>query len=130
MIPSPARAEDRMKVTYELPPGVKSFKYEPNTHFVELTDLQGETLHLPATGVMAHQCGTCNLVWWTGTNQCSACPSCLSPNVKRIWGKMQVAFVPEEESKFVPPTQSLMPRAIDGAPILGKTLVPTGEPKG
>jgi hypothetical protein len=98
-----------MKVTYQLPPGIKGFHYAPNHHYVELEDETGKTLHMPAQGVMAHRCGTCQFVWWTGSNRCSFCPSCASGEVQRVWGKMQIAFVPEEESDFKPPTPSLLP---------------------
>jgi hypothetical protein len=130
VVPSIAYAEDRVRVTYQLPPGVKSFKYEPNTHFVELTDGVGEILHLPAKGVMAHQCRGCQFIWWTTSNLCSFCPSCMSTDVGRIWGKLQIAFVPETESKFTPPTPALLSKSAEvevSQKSEEKTLVPTGD---
>jgi len=94
--------EGRMKFSYALPHNVKGVRYVTNHHFVELEDHKSRKLHLSASGLMRHSCQACHHHWWTESNMCSFCPSCGSRDVEKTWGRIQLAFVPEQETEFVP----------------------------
>ena len=91
-----------VRITYKLPDGIKGFRYVKNHHYVELEDDHGQSVHLPAEGIMRHACLKCQFSWWTVTNQCQFCPTCGHTEVVRKWGKLQIAFVPDKESTFIP----------------------------
>lgn len=96
------RNEGSVRFTYVLPKQkVKGVRYVTNHHYVELEDHKQNKAHLPATGVMRHECGGCGFTWWSSSNRCSFCPSCASTEIQKAWGDMQLAFVPEKESEFV-----------------------------
>lgn len=88
-----------MKIRTHLPRWL-GFKYMPNHHYVELEDSDGNKAHLPAHGIMHHDCNACRAKWWTESNVCSFCPSCGSQDVSKKWGRLQVAFMPEAETDF------------------------------
>ena len=96
-----------MRVTYKLPPGIKGFKYVPNHHYVELEDTAGNIVHMPATGLLRCECTKCAAVFMVFYNSGSdespmSCPHCRGP-AKARWGKLQIAFVPEDETAFMSP---------------------------
>ena len=95
-----------MKVTYNYPRGARTkFAYGPNHHYVDLEDEDGNKSHLPAQDLMRCECTSCTMVFWVHSNLGEmSCPHCQG-TAKKTWGKLQVAFVPEDESKFKPPEQ-------------------------
>jgi hypothetical protein len=95
-----------MKVTYNYPRGANTkFSYGPNHHYVDLEDEHGNKSHLPATDLMRCQCTSCKMVFWVHSNLGEMrCPHCMGV-AKKVWGQLQIAFVPEAESEFKPPEQ-------------------------
>jgi len=107
-------ARKDMKITYQGPEGIKSFRYGPNHHYVELEDPDGNTAHLPATDIMKIDCSSCDMSFFVKSNYgLRTCVYCSAPaeQLNKSWGKMQVAFIPEDESAFEPPPQV---ESIDG----------------
>lgn len=99
---SVAVESEMVKFTYNMPDDVKSVRYEPNTHFVELEDKKGRKTKMPATSILKCVClgAHCREVFYVQSNMGGLlCPICGSETAK-IWGKMQVSFIPEDESEF------------------------------
>ena len=98
-----ANSESEMvKFTYNMPDEVKWVRYEPNTHFVELEDKQGNRTKMPATAILKCVClaAHCREIFFVSSNMGALrCPICGGETAK-IWGKMQVSFIPEDESDF------------------------------
>ncbi len=92
--------EEIQNVKASLPSTVRRFTWVRNHHYVEMEDESGHTVKLHAGGVLRGECTKCHSVIFATTHQgAMICPHCLSP-VKWQWSKIQLAFLPEEESKF------------------------------
>jgi len=96
-----------IRIGYKLPKGVRKFSYAPNHHYVELEDDHGRRTHLPATDLMRVSCSACRFFFFVASNYgLQTCPHCSATGtLEKTWGKMQIAFVPEDESDFEPPPQ-------------------------
>lgn len=70
-------------------------------HYVELTDDKGNAIRLTASGVLLGKCAECIEIVVALSNigmmRCTHCGGA----VKWQWAKPQLAFLPEEESKFL-----------------------------
>jgi hypothetical protein len=93
---------NEMQFTYKMPDDVRGVRYVANHHYVELEDKQGRKSKMPATAVLKCVCigEHCGAVFFVSSNMGSLnCPHCGGPTTK-IWGKMQIGFIPEDESDF------------------------------
>lgn len=87
-------------VTVSVPDTVRSSKWVRNHHYVELEDERGATIKLHAGGVLRGVCVDCKEVAFVMTEQgAMVCPHCTG-KMKWAWNKLQLAFLPEEESRF------------------------------
>lgn len=90
-----------MIVTTNLPAEVKGFHFVKNHHFVELEDHAGNKIKLNADAILLGQCTACQeRVVALSNNGAMMCTHC-GGNVKWSWSRPQLAFIPEEESKFM-----------------------------
>lgn len=89
------------KITARLPPNIKKFSWTRNHHFLELEDEKGNRTKLNASGVLIGSCLSCKERCLALTNQGNmSCTHC-GGAVKWAWTKLQLAFIPEHESKFM-----------------------------
>lgn len=92
-----------MKIQTHLPDDIHAFRYVKNSHYIELEDSNKNVIKLVAKSMVKGVCTKCNETIWAETRSgLMRCPHCVS-NVKWVWGKAQLVFVPEEESEFTSP---------------------------
>lgn len=88
-------------VRASLPKGIRSFTWVRNHHYVELEDANGNRVKLNADAVLIGECEACKerciALSNTGAMMCTHCGGC----VRWAWSKPQLAFIPEQESKFM-----------------------------
>jgi RNA polymerase subunit RPABC4/transcription elongation factor Spt4 len=95
-----------VNIETQLPSTFHSFEYVKNSHFIRLTDDDGNSTKLNAKDIIQFTCNKCKNVFWMGTNQASNCPTCLSNELNRDWVNLQLSFIPERESEFKSPIQN------------------------
>lgn len=94
-----------MKVETDLPASCHSFEYVKNSHYIKLTDDDGNATKLVATSLRRGSCKTCHAVVYMESNHGSGrCPTC-GGEIAWQWGSLQLCFVPEQPSNFVGPLQ-------------------------
>lgn len=88
------------RVTHRLPSSVKEFTWRRNHHWIELEDEDGNRVRLEAISLIKGQCTACKLtVYAMSRYGRMVCPHCAS-RVAWVWGRGQLAFVPEGETEF------------------------------
>lgn len=89
-----------MKIQTNLPESVHSLQYVKNHHWIELEDTQGRKIRLHDNGLVRYECPGCKFFCLTASNSGKlGCPVCRTVMVQQ-WQRMQVCFVPEQESDF------------------------------
>jgi len=92
-----------MRVSYKVPaPGVQSFKWVANHHYIELEDKDGNITKMPATALLKCSCRDpyCGMVFFVSSNMGPLkCPHCGS-EAEKEWVRPQLSFVPQERSDF------------------------------
>jgi len=94
-----------MNIKTKLPDHVHSIEYVKNHHFIKLTDDNKNSTVMYAHGIIKYTCDDCGIKFWMESNMAGSCPSCCSEKLKKQWNKLQLGFIPEEESSFIPPKQ-------------------------
>lgn len=94
--------DTQMHVEFKLSDHVRSAQYVVNHHYIKLTDWDGNELILNPTSMVKYECEDCDHFFFSGFNAGKVkCPFC-GGACKPKWGTMQLCFVPEDESGFVP----------------------------
>ena len=95
-----------MDLEAKLPHDVHSMEYVKNSHYLKLTDDDGNSTKLDARHIIQFTCKECKNVFWMGTNQVSCCPSCKGTKIDKDWVDLQLSFIPERETRFKSPVQN------------------------
>lgn len=98
-----------LEVRAVLPREIRSFLYVRNHHYIELTDAEGHTIKLVAKSMIRGDCKACSQpVYVESRIGAMTCPHCFG-SIGWVWGKAQMAFVPEVESEFITPASITPP---------------------
>lgn len=91
----------KFTIATHLPEGVHGVKYVKNHHYIELIDSEGRVIKINATGIILYLCIECDEHFFMLSNKANGCPVCGEHGqVKNVWLKPQLAFIPEQPSDF------------------------------
>lgn len=83
-----------------IPGAVQSFTYVRNTHYLKLTDEQGNETRLVEQGIIRYTCQRCGFFFYAESNRANICPCCRNEDIHQEWMKPQIALVPQKVSNF------------------------------
>ena len=93
-----------MKICTNLPHEIHSLTYVKNHHWIELEDTKGRKTKLHDNGLLRYECPGCKFFCFTPHNNGTLlCPVCKGTDMVQQWQRIQVCFVPENESDFKMP---------------------------
>ena len=89
-----------IQVEFGMPAEVQAVHYARNSHYIKLTDCKKRTTKLFAKKTMRFKCSGCG---WSmiaeNMDEQLPCPKCSNP-LDAQWGKLQLCFLPDDESEF------------------------------
>ena len=90
-----------VKISSDLPKEIKIITYAKNSHYIKLEDYNGAEWTGLDKGIMRYYCNSCKRAFYTESNYGDIiCPVCHDSDVIASWGTIQLAFIPEVETKF------------------------------
>lgn len=95
-------SDQKMKIRFDLPKDIHGVRYVVNSHFMEIEDKDGHVARLLPTGLVKYRCEDCGEEFMMTSNHGDlTCPICgARGQAKPCWGRVQLSFVPENESDF------------------------------
>lgn len=89
-----------MRISTNLPAAIHSLMYVKNSHWIELEDHDGRRTRLFDNALMRYTCRACAFLCLCPSNAGPLrCPLC-GQTLDQEWQRVQVCFVPEDESDF------------------------------